>query len=1493
MKRWIKIVLAVLATVVALSTAAVIALQLPPVQKAICNKVTKSLSEKTGMDISVGDIHFALFDRVLMNDVVVANGKDTVLVCNNASASISPLKMLTGNMKVNRISLDGGQLFPQNLPKSQKDDDGNEDKPFSLPKMNASIGHLVLNDFKVVNYNAYGDHVNRDKDPRQIDFNDLYIEDLHLDVKDVKYNGESASAKVNKLSFKERGSGYDLQNLSFDAAYDSTGVHVVDFNYKDAYSDLSLPKADLNFKDFKDFDNFMENVPFEATLNDALLDLRSIQHLAPDISYLDLKLIIDGTVTGTVSDLRTESLRIWSGTRESFLDIAAHLNGLPDDRNTMATITVNKSYTNTRDIAEIVYQCAMDKNAFDKSSISKLAPGTQFSFEGSLNGFFEDFVAYGAVKSNLGGCNVDLMCRADGDRAYEVLGYADLKEFDLGRFLQVDGLGKTTCHASASGIFAYNEKDTEYYIDEISIPKFEYNGYSYSNINATGNWKQNEFEGRIVCADPNLKFILQGIMAPSTSGNSLYHAKLSLGHADLAALHFDKRNISTVRLNAEADITQTPEGRIMGKADITDIQCKSPDGTFNLGNIEIISLNGKERYMLGVNSQMLRVRYRGNAFITDIIPQIEGMALLGKLDNLARRMKKMPVPCTDKFDLSFKALDMKGLLGYLVPGVHIENGTSISLKSQGDSTGSASLRSPLLAYDNIYVQDLDAKLDFKQHSSKADIATQMIRVGGISLADGLLKADCSRNSALADFTFCNDPDSLDAGHLQALLSFPNLRESNQKMLVHLGHSFLRLGGEKWNMDPSSVYLADKHITINDFSLYNRDQGIDIDGILSGSSADTCSFNIRDLDLSLANLMMKNPLNISGSLSGNGKIIGIYSRPDVFGDIAVDSLALAGQTIGRIEAHSNWDDTLHRVNLMAKNILDGKQVLSVAGHYSPEKETINATLSAKRFNVAAIEPFISDLATDVSGTLTADALISGKLSQPEITMKGGRLEKFCAKLDYTQVPYTMDGYIDMTSNRITLRDFNIKDAGNGTGTMSGVVTHDHFKDFNLGIKIRAHNLFGLDTDYSHNETFYGKAYASGEVGITGPISALALNLDLVTRPGTEISIPLGSASTSQSSILTFVDNRPAPKVSAIDSLINLYRVKDKAEERASGSGLNVFARIRATDDARLNLELDTDSGDALHVNGSGTVDITVKDNDFSITGDYTVSEGEYSLALLGLVTRDFSLDPGSSIHFNGDIMRSELNMTASYRTKASISPLMATGAENSIRRPVNCNIKITDRLANPSLGFDIKIDDLDPTVQALIENTLNTEEKRMRQFLALIISGSFIPDEQSGIVNNTSVSYFNATEIMSTQLNSILQQLDIPIDFGFNYQPTETGQDIFDVAVSTQLLNNRVSVNGNVGNRRYMTSIRDDIVGDIDVDIKLDRRGKTRLKLFSHSADEYSNYLDQTQRNGAGISYKEEFDSFKDLFRKKNRKKRDVPPVDGTSPSASAAPAANN
>ena len=70
------------------------------------------------------------------------------------------------------------------------------------------------------------------------------------------------------------------------------------------------------------------------------------------------------------------------------------------------------------------------------------------------------------------------------------------------------------------------------------------------------------------------------------------------------------------------------------------------------------------------------------------------------------------------------------------------------------------------------------------------------------------------------------------------------------------------------------------------------------------------------------------------------------------------------------------------------------------------------------------------------------------------------------------------------------------------------------------------------------------------------------------------------------------------------------------------------------------------------------------------------------------------------------------------------------------------------------------------------------------------------------------------------------------------------------------------VNGTIGNHNYNTATSNqEVAGDLDIDIKLDRPGTYRLNLFSHSADQYTNYLDNLQRNGVGITYQKEFNSF--------------------------------
>jgi hypothetical protein len=168
------------------------------------------------------------------------------------------------------------------------------------------------------------------------------------------------------------------------------------------------------------------------------------------------------------------------------------------------------------------------------------------------------------------------------------------------------------------------------------------------------------------------------------------------------------------------------------------------------------------------------------------------------------------------------------------------------------------------------------------------------------------------------------------------------------------------------------------------------------------------------------------------------------------------------------------------------------------------------------------------------------------------------------------------------------------------------------------------------------------------------------------------------------------------------------------------------------------------------------------------------------------------------------MDSDLDVTAQYTTKTSLSTLLADTSAVATRRTVICGLNLTEKLRNPKLNFSISVPDLDPTTQAQVESALNTEDKVQKQFLSLLISNSFLPNEQSGIVNNSNMLYSNVAEVMAGQLNNILQKLDIPLDLGLNYQSNQMGTNIFDVALSTQLFNNRVIVNGTIGNRQYGT-----------------------------------------------------------------------------------------
>ena len=512
-------------------------------------------------------------------------------------------------------------------------------------------------------------------------------------------------------------------------------------------------------------------------------------------------------------------------------------------------------------------------------------------------------------------------------------------------------------------------------------------------------------------------------------------------------------------------------------------------------------------------------------------------------------------------------------------------------------------------------------------------------------------------------------------------------------------------------------------------------------------------------------------------------------------------------------------------------------------------------------------------------------VDGTLDKLQIGSEGMQIVDGLLGVDFTRVPYHVSGPVSVDTEGLHFQDLTLSDGSDGKGTVSGGLLFGGFKDMRLDTHLQFDRMKVLGiTD--RNGPIYGDVYGTGRVDITGPFDALALNIDARTVKSGNLHIPLRSGGAKATgNLLVFKQPYVEVEEDPYEQMLRSTRTGKKKTQ----SDLDVRVRVRATPAVTAYVDIGENTLQGL---GNGLIDLRVrtgKSDQFTINGDYTLNSGEFKFSALDVVTREFTIRDGSSIRFNGDVMDSDLNVTGVYSTKASISTLLSgTASAEAARRQVDCLIDITGKLRNPQIKFDIEIPQLDPGTEGLVSSALNTEDKMMKQFLYLLIANSFLPNEESGIITSggSNMLYSNMTGIMAGQLNSIFERLHIPLDLGLNYQQNASGQNLFDVALSTQLFNNRVIVNGTIGNRRILGTTTDEVAGDLDIDIKLNPPGTIRLNLFSHSADQYTSFLDNSQRNGVGFAYQREFNSIKQFFRylfkpRQEREAMEVQPVERT------------
>lgn len=1396
---------------------------------------------------------------------------DTILTAKTVTATFSlPSILKPGSIRIGRVMVDGGEFHltvePNSIPGGKKTITNierafgaggpkKEKKPlkgelFSAARVSISDFRFRLNSFKPQKV-EYRDGA--------MNFDDLDVHISSLGGHGVKMVDGRVTATLDRLSLTEK-SGYTMLNLSASCSVGPGKTIVEDIRLRDPWSEINVKHYSMGYENSRSFSKYIREVKMDAEIAPSRLTLHSLSFFANSVfrncaTSLNLK---GGKVNGYVNDLKVEELSFsdpHSGISMDRLDCT--LTGLPDIKGMMVSTDLKGLHFTASGIKKL-------SRDFIRGGLTipdNMGRRQHFTLNAKAKGPLSRLKGTVHLRSEAGRMKLEADVRNLLDRHRDVeLGVKfGTGALDLSAISGISALGRCDIYTEARATLGKGIPEVS--LDSMKIYRLDAAGYSFRDITAKGALSETAADLKLQSTDRNL---LMELSAGASFGNGSEEQTLSLDadidNLDLHELGIDrKRNSSRTALGIHGSVGRKGKA-LNGNIRIGGIRLWNAETMTDIGDIDIKLYNMADDQCLSIDSQFADLFISGSGSIAEFVEDIQDITTRRELPSLYPDRKE--VLLHGKYDLDLLMHDSRGLLSFIFPGLYIADGTraTMSISREGELVGNAT--SSRLALGTTFIKDADLQFDNLGESLSVSLIGQNFKSGKFDLDRpdiSLLAHDDTMSASMRFESF-----SLSGGSGEIYANAEFWRDSTNTLVIkaHPLESYVSAGNGVWDMGESDVVVRDGDIYVKGFRISNGEQEINIDGGISRERDDTLFMSVNRLNLAQADDFLPRSYGIRGVANGKAMLTSRSGRAKgMLMDFRLDSLKIGDADAGSIQLASILEDDSDDVNIYLRNELDGRNPLYATGMFFPDDGRMYLDAELDRLPLETAGPFLTEIFSELDGSVSGSVRLEGQTGNLSLSSKGLTLNDASLRPAYTGVLYTLNGPLEAEGDGVRFSGLQLRDDSGGSGLISGSIDYDHLKDFSLNSEISFNRLKLIDSP-ERSSGVYGLLRASGSATVKGPFNALSVNATASTAGEGNLHVPLSGAVAEKSSdLLTFTE--AASEIDPYEEMISSMEKKKKQR-----SDIDIHANISVYSGVKAFVEIDKSAGNVASLSGDGNINLHFRPAKavFDLNGDFSIREGNYQFVLPGILSKDFSVAEGSTIKFGGDIADTELDINVIYKQKASLSALVAEESKTGTKRLVECGISVTDRLRNPKIGFSVNVPDLDPTTKSLVEAALSTEDKVQKQFMALLLMGSFIPDENSGVVNGSEILVSNVTELMSNQLNSILQKLEIPVDVGIGYQGTYQGSNMFDVAISTQLFNDRVIVGGSVANRKYNnTASSGDMVGDLDIQIKLDDEGRFRLNIFSHSADEYTSYLDLSQRNGVGVSYQKEYLGFSDFL----------------------------
>lgn len=1339
---------------------------------------------------------------------------------------------------------------------------------------------VLLNKMKLENVKLVYNNTSVAVSNEGIDFNHLDFSQINIHLEDFEMRNNEFSGNLVSAEIQEK-SGLHIQEFKTEFTYSSQQAFLKNL-YLQTPRTLLRDQIVLTYDTMDELNDDLGNVHIAADIENSKIGFSDILTIMPDLRRIDVFrnypnaiLNVHTSMSGIVNDLFIHHLDI-SGLDRLQLNARGNIKNAMNPDFLAFDLDIQEFSTSSPTIYKIIPPATIPSN---------ISLPSYFKIQGDARGTTDVINTHLNLTSTFGNAELqaDLDMRNQNQEIYDI--QANLQNFDIGRIMQNQELGKITAQISAQGQSFDFERATADLNGNVNY--VEYNNYRYQNLDLTGNIENGNYLVELYSQDPNadLNLIASGVYDENNPTLKLFG---NINKLDINSLGFyDSPMIFVGEINA--NFKSLDPDNLNGNLQLQNFAFSDRKEVFPIQDLVLTAESTIDSTKISLNSQVADIDIIGNYKPTEIFT-----ALLKSINNyyeFQETEKEMNISPGQFFTLN-ASIKNDDLIRKFVPD--LENFETVHITGNYNAdTNNIELDAeiPRVHYGSILLENAALNIENEKNALQYNFNIASLQNESFSLDRLNLNGEISDNIIHYNLTTLNSDETEEyriAGMLRNLDDF---------IEISLNSDGLILNQTQWNVAENNfIRFGDNGVFADNFRISNANSEILIHSETNSPNSplniDFQNFKIEDI----TEIIKKDSLLARGNINGNIQLRNLMENPLFDADLNLTEIEIFGNPVGDLSAELDSD---------AQNIINANLVLSgnendvnITGNFNTETSTFDLKMNVNALQMQSLQGFTMNQLTDSEGYLSGDLELSGTTDAPRIL---GDLIFNDVGFIITQTGSdfrNINDEINFTNRGIEFTDFRINDDAGNFLSIDGQVLTDNYQDFAFNLDLNADDFSVVDSEESAEAIMYGVLEVDAALQIRGDLNLPVVDGSITISDDTDFVFVLPQSAPSlqeREGIVEFVDRDQV--------VLNETLEEETLDSQIQLTGMDVNVNIELNREAKLSIIVDKVNGDFVELQGeaqlTGGIDPSGKS---TLVGVFQVEEGGYELSV-SVLKRRFDIQKGSTITWTGEPMDATLDLTAIYTTEAAPLDLLEqqlTGlpqAEMNLykqRIPFHTLLQLEGELMKPVITFDITTDESNVSVSSsVLDNTeaklaqLRTEESEMnKQVFALLLLNRFVgenPFESSTGISAGTMARQSVSKILSQQLNNLTSDLIAGVDLNFDLESSEdysmgernTRTDL-NVELSKRLLDDRlkVSVGSNFGieGDARQNEETTNIAGDVTLDYSLSRDGRYMLRAYRK--DEYQVALQgQIIETGVGFIITLDYDKFRDIFRSSKNRNR--------------------